>query len=282
MNNLEIDKLDGELNTPYSKKELNLHNKCLSIRSDLDRTYLHNLKLINLVSDWEQYVNGKAEQPQFEIVAALRPGNNFDNDACRRLTRIVKFYSAYQHGDCPFLLILVDVIRSTTTLIRRLSKLHYTKHLGNADFHIKEFFALITYRGEAEMTQDEFAAKLKEEIAAFCAAFTEHAQELGIYIDRKINGIKSQSEEIKDLRSDMKKVKAAAEEGKAAAEGSKAAAERTEAKIDKSAAISAADHAEIKKDSYRDATRRQRREDNSQTHRRAYKTPRTKADEVFH
>ena len=182
----ELDTLYGEVNRPYSPKELTAHLADREVKSALEATHAHNLELIAQVQGWIDFFGGKGPRPGNKIWRLLMPGTNEENPACLRLETITEHFAQYGHGDTPRMPIVVITSRSTVTLIELLDELHHTGHLDEALSHIKNFFALITYGGARKMSQSAFAKRIRGEMAQFIANCSANAKELGIALIERI------------------------------------------------------------------------------------------------
>ena len=155
----ELDTLYGEVNRPYSPKELTAHLADREVKSALEAPHAHNLELIAQVQGWIDFFKGKGPRPENKLWRLLMPGTNEENPACLRLETITEHFAQYGHGDTPRMPIVVITSRSTVTLIELLDELNHTGHLDEALSHIKNFFALITYGGAKKMSQPAFAKR---------------------------------------------------------------------------------------------------------------------------
>ena len=182
----ELDTLYGEVNRPYSPKELTAHLADREVKSALEATHAHNLELIAQVQGWIDFFKGKGPRPENKLWRLLMPGTNEENPACLRLETITEHFAQYGHGDTPRMPIVVITSRSTVTLIELLDELHHTGHLDEALSHIKNFFALITYGGAKKMSQSAFAKRIRGEMAQFIANCSANAKELGIALIERI------------------------------------------------------------------------------------------------
>lgn len=185
MNPEDLEALYEEISKPYSAKEFERHNESRLIKSWFEITHAHNYDLIALLTAWTGYLNGKNPRPERKLWVMLRPGSNNDNAACARLHDIVAYFSQYEHGKVPRLPIIVYTSRSSATLIDRLDDFFYSKHITEANHHLKEFFSLISYQGEPKLSRGEFAAEMRGEIDAFIGECAQYAVELGEFIREK-------------------------------------------------------------------------------------------------
>lgn len=182
----ELDTLYGEVNRPYSPKELTAHLADREVKSALEATHAHNLELIAQVQGWIDFFGGKGPRPENKLWRLLMPGTNEENPACLRLETITEHFAQYGHGDTPRMPIVVITSRSTVTLIELLDELHHTGHLDEALSHIKNFFALIAYGGVSKMPQSAFAKRIRGEMAQFIANCSANAKELGIALIERV------------------------------------------------------------------------------------------------
>ena len=182
----ELDTLYGEVNRPYSPKELTAHLADREVKSALEATHAHNLELIAQVQGWIDFFKGKGPRPENKLWRLLMPGTNEENPACLRLETITEHFAQYGHGDTPRMPIVVITSRSTVTLIELLDELHHTGHIDEALSHIKNFFALISYGGVSRMSQSAFAKRIRGEMAQFIANCSANAKELGIALIERI------------------------------------------------------------------------------------------------
>ena len=182
----ELDTLYGEVNLPYSPKELSAHLADREVKSALEATHAHNLELIAQVQRWIDFFGGKGPRPENKIWRLLMPGANEENPACLRLETITEYFAQYGHGDTPRMPIVVIASRSTVTLIELLDELHHTGHIDEALSHIKNFFALISYGGVRKMSQSAFAKRIRNEMAQFIANCSANAKELGIALIERV------------------------------------------------------------------------------------------------
>ena len=182
----ELDTLYGEVNLPYSPKELSAHLADREVKSALEATHAHNLELIAQVQGWIDFFKGKGPRPENKLWRLLMPGTNEENPACLRLETITEHFAQYGHGDTPRMPIVVITSRSTVTLIELLDELHHTGHIDEALSHIKNFFALITYGGARKMSQSAFAKRIRGEMAQFIANCSANAKELGIALIERV------------------------------------------------------------------------------------------------
>ena len=182
----ELDTLYGEVNRPYSQKELSAHLVDREVKSALEATHAHNLELIALVQGWLDFFDGKGSRPENKLWRLLMPGTNAENPACLQLETITEHFARFGHGETPRMPIVVIASRSTVTLIELLDELHHTGHLDEALLHIKNFFALISYGGAGKMSQTAFAKRLRSEMAQFIANCTANAKELGLALIERI------------------------------------------------------------------------------------------------
>lgn len=116
----ELDTLYGEVNRPYSPKELTAHLADREVKSALKATHAHNLELIAQVQGWLDFIGGKGPRPENKLWRLLMPGTNEENPACLRLETITEYFARYGHGDTPRMPIVVIASRSTVTLIERI------------------------------------------------------------------------------------------------------------------------------------------------------------------
>lgn len=182
----ELNTLYGEVNRPYSPKELTAHLADREVKSALEATHAHNLELIAQVQGWIDFFNGKGPRPENKLWRLLMPGTNEENPACLRLETITEHFAQYGHGNTPRMPIVVITSRSTVTLIELLDELHHTGHLDEALSHIKNFFALIAYGGVSKMPQSAFAKRIRGEMAQFIANCSANAKELGIALIERV------------------------------------------------------------------------------------------------
>ena len=182
----ELDTLYGEVNRPYSPKELTAHLADREVKSALEATHAHNLELIAQVQGWIDFLGGKGPRPENKLWRLLMPGTNDENPACFRLETITEYFARFSHGDTPRMPIVVIASRSTVTLIELLDELNHTGHLDEALSHIKNFFSLISYGGAEKMPQSAFAKRIRGEMAQFIANCTANAKELGIALIERI------------------------------------------------------------------------------------------------
>ena len=182
----ELDTLYGEVNRPYSPKELTAHLADREVKSALEATHAHNLELIAQVQGWIDFFKGKGPRPENKLWRLLMPGTNEENPACLRFETITEHFAQYGHGDTPRMPIVVITSRSTVTLIELLDELNHTGHLDEALSHIKNFFALITYGGARKMSQTAFAKRIRGEMAQFIANCSANAKELGIALIERV------------------------------------------------------------------------------------------------
>lgn len=182
----ELDTLYGEINRPYSPKELTAHLADREVKSALEATHAHNLELVALVQGWIDFFGGKGPRPENKLWRLLMPGTNEENPACLRLETITEHFARFGHGNTPRMPIVVIASRSTVTLIELLDELHHTGHIDEALSHIKNFFALISYGGPAKMAQPAFAKRIRSEMAQFIANCSANAKELGLALIERI------------------------------------------------------------------------------------------------
>lgn len=191
MNSDELDALFEEICKPYSRQEFDLHSESRLIKSWFEITHAHNYDLIDLLDSWADYLDGNGPKPERKLWVMLRPGNNNDNAACARLHDIAGYYAQFDHGNVPRLPIVVYASRSSATLIDRLDDFFYSRHITEANHHIKEFFSLIAYLGEPKMSREEFAAAMRSEIDAFIGECAQYAVELGEHIRKREEELKN-------------------------------------------------------------------------------------------
>ena len=182
----ELNTLYGEVNRPYSPKELTAHLADREVKSALEATHAHNLELIALVQGWIDFFSGQGPRPGNKIWRLLMPGTNAENPACLRLETITEHFARFDHGGTPRMPIVVIASRSTVTLLELLDELHHTGHIDEALSHIKNFFALISYGGARKMPQPTFAKRIRGEMAQFIANCSANAKELGIALIERI------------------------------------------------------------------------------------------------
>ena len=182
----ELDTLYGEVNRPYSPKELTAHLADREVKSALEATHAHNLELIALVQGWIDFFAGKGPRPENKIWRLLMPGANNENPACLRLETITEHFARFGHGETPRLPIVVIASRSTVTLIELLDELHHTGHLDEALSHIKNFFTLISYGGARKMSQSAFAKRIRGEMEQFITNCSANAKELGLALIERV------------------------------------------------------------------------------------------------
>lgn len=205
----ELDALFDELCKPYSKEEYARHSEGRLIKSWFEITHAHNYDLIRLLDAWISYLDGDGPKPERKLWVMLRPGNNNDNAACARLHDITDYFSQYDHGKVPRLPIVVFTSRSSITLIDRLDDFFYSRHITEANHHLKEFFALIAYQGEPKMSRGEFAAAMRGEIDAFIGECAQYAVEIGEYIRKREAELKEGEKvlKVKVIKDDKPKKK---------------------------------------------------------------------------
>ena len=182
----ELDTLYGEVNRPYSPKELKAQLADREVKSALEATHAHNLELIAQVQCWIDFFGGNGPRPEKKLWRLLMPGTNEENPACLRLETITEYFARFDHGESPRMPIVVIASRSTVTLIELLDELHHTVHIDEALSHIRNFFALISYGGVRKMSQPAFAKRIRGEMAQFIANCTANAKELGIALIERI------------------------------------------------------------------------------------------------
>ena len=172
--------------TPYTEEEFAEYSKDRLIKSYLEITHAHNFELISLVRQWRDYFEGRGEKPTRKLWVLLRPGKNNDNAACSRLVEIANSFSAFEHGSTPYIPIIPLCIRSSISLVNFLDDFYFSPHILEANHHIKEFFTLIAYQGEPQMTKEAFAQQLHAEINAFIHECSCYADALGEYMFARV------------------------------------------------------------------------------------------------
>ena len=135
----ELDTLYGEVNRPYSPKELTAHLADREVKSALEATHAHNLELIAQVQGWIDFLGGKGPRPENKLWRLLMPGTNEENPACLRLETITEHFARFGHGETPRMPIVVIASRSTVTLIELLDELHHTGHLDEHCAEVSHF-----------------------------------------------------------------------------------------------------------------------------------------------
>jgi len=188
MTDEQLDQYWKELNTPYSKEELELHLQDRELKGLLEITHYNNFCLQRLAQQWIDFVNGKCERPSRNIWSYLVPGRNQVNSACDRLQQIVEEFSAREYHSIPAIPIMFFCSRSTQLLIQSLAELHYTPHLDTAESSAKDFFSILVGGSERNFTRKQLHEVLMGCVNRFVEACEANAKDLHKYLLDFING----------------------------------------------------------------------------------------------
>lgn len=188
MTDEQLDQYWKELNTPYSKEELELHLQDRELKGLLEITHYNNFCLQRLAQQWIDFVNGKCERPSRNIWSYLVPGRNQVNSACDRLQQIVEEFSAREYHSIPAIPIMFFCSRSTQLLIQSLAELYYTPHLDTAESSAKDFFSILVGGSERNLTRKQLHEVLMGCVNRFVEACEANAKDLHKYLLDFING----------------------------------------------------------------------------------------------
>ncbi len=221
--------LYGQMRTPYSESEINEHLEAREIKTALEATYAHNMRLIRIVRKWDDFLKGKTQRPRGSLSRLLIPGRNHENNACKYLETITDYFSQFEDGSLPRYPIVVFAMRSTLALLELLESMHPSSHLDMAHYHVNELIDTLDYYGLPRFSKAALKNRIKTNIEGFIEECKANAKLLSKWInnpndttDKKTDGFNEHDRKqigvicsiAKDTNSAVKETKSTVKETK--------------------------------------------------------------------